>query len=925
MRETPSLANGLRTWLSAIGNNVPMMTEEFNKLSKSMDANTGKIVGKTGALKIMLGSIFSWNSALLVVLTVLPLVADGMTSMFNSMTKGTKATLDQSKATADLNEEMKSTGKGYAEAVVKLEILNERVAKGGKSFAEKKEILKDCNKLFGDTLGVAKSYNDVERILREKTADYITAMKLRAQAQAAMNLAVKEQEAILNRQLEGEQQLSNLRAVKAKALKDGQFTGTTLKQYNEGIAAQEKIIKNDVAANEARKSHFEGIFTNLTIEADKIDKALNFNTDPGKKEKDKTYSGSKLDGHERDKLKIAEANQQKAISIENNRILKIRELRELTLAEEIEHLKIIQNINEEAAIKKTAAIVGNGAAEIKARADIDSEVINGRIQTKDKINALNKKAEDEERARNERAFAEESKLLKKQLENQKSKIDLERDVVLQDPKNSEEVKAFAKSKSHEQLLLSTTAYYKELDALALKYKVSNEAIEEEKQKSLTDILKNSLGARNTIAEAGLQDISTANSLLINEQKQIIAARTKAILEDESLTEKQKANQLKLLEKSSTLALFDVEIAGLQVALDRKKALYDEGLINEKSYSDSVTALATARAAKVKYESDQEQSYISKTINSLKEGISNVTDFFKGNKASQKDIDSAIQAGVQTTKSAINEAYKSYFENENKRVDTEKQHALDRLNLEQRQAENVAQSEAEKESIRRQFDEKRKAAEKTAGEEKKQIALKQAAIDFGVAMIKTLAAYPFPFSLIPAAGLTIQYLLQRKNIQAQKFAEGGEVKALNRGRINEPQNIPIQPNGDRVLAMLTPGEVVLNERDQARLGGAKTFSALGLPGFAAGGLIEPIGGFRTWGDNLKPPINPQSYLSPNTNNLEMRNSIDDLMEMTKENAAQLTETGRQIHKRIDKFQVHLDVASLDDFTHHWKRAVAKGTL
>lgn len=43
------------------------------------------------------------------------------------------------------------------------------------------------------------------------------------------------------------------------------------------------------------------------------------------------------------------------------------------------------------------------------------------------------------------------------------------------------------------------------------------------------------------------------------------------------------------------------------------------------------------------------------------------------------------------------------------------------------------------------------------------------------------------------------------------------------------------NGDNLLATVKTGEVILNEQQQAKLGGARTFASIGVPGFAAGGF------------------------------------------------------------------------------------------
>jgi hypothetical protein len=49
-------------------------------------------------------------------------------------------------------------------------------------------------------------------------------------------------------------------------------------------------------------------------------------------------------------------------------------------------------------------------------------------------------------------------------------------------------------------------------------------------------------------------------------------------------------------------------------------------------------------------------------------------------------------------------------------------------------------------------------------------------------------------------------------------------------------MPTRSNGDNVLATVKRGEVVLNQRQQSALGGARVFRSIGVPGFADGGAI-----------------------------------------------------------------------------------------
>lgn len=83
---------------------------------------------------------------------------------------------------------------------------------------------------------------------------------------------------------------------------------------------------------------------------------------------------------------------------------------------------------------------------------------------------------------------------------------------------------------------------------------------------------------------------------------------------------------------------------------------------------------------------------------------------------------------------------------------------------------------------------------------------------------------------------------------QGFAEGGLVEidgyasgGLSGKRITSSDGRPIRrANGDNLLATIKTGEVILNERQQARLGGAQTFRKIGVPGFAGGGVVSDAG-------------------------------------------------------------------------------------
>lgn len=121
-------------------------------------------------------------------------------------------------------------------------------------------------------------------------------------------------------------------------------------------------------------------------------------------------------------------------------------------------------------------------------------------------------------------------------------------------------------------------------------------------------------------------------------------------------------------------------------------------------------------------------------------------------------------------------------------------------------------------------------------EEKRIALIQAIIQGALGVQRALASSSPPVNFINAAAVGIATAAQIATITAQPLAEGGVVTGQ---RVNQKQNIPTRSNGDNVLAFVKRGEVVLNQRQQALLGGSPTFRKLGIKGFADGGLVPPI--------------------------------------------------------------------------------------
>lgn len=121
---------------------------------------------------------------------------------------------------------------------------------------------------------------------------------------------------------------------------------------------------------------------------------------------------------------------------------------------------------------------------------------------------------------------------------------------------------------------------------------------------------------------------------------------------------------------------------------------------------------------------------------------------------------------------------------------------------------------------------------------KLLAISQASIDTYRAAAAALAPPPVGAGPLfgPILAATTIALGLANVAKIAGFADGG----LSGTKILSGMGKSIyRSNGDNMLATVRTGEVILNERQQAALGGASTFARIGVPGFADGGIATPF--------------------------------------------------------------------------------------
>lgn len=231
------------------------------------------------------------------------------------------------------------------------------------------------------------------------------------------------------------------------------------------------------------------------------------------------------------------------------------------------------------------------------------------------------------------------------------------------------------------------------------------------------------------------------------------------------------------------------------------------------------------------------------------------DYDKGLKELQKQnnqdlINGAIELGQQLEQLLFQnerDRYQREFDAREKELSA--RHELESTALEERLKSGQI-TEAQYKQLQQQENEKFAAQDlalqKEAFEKEKKLRRQQIGIELAIELARiasAAAANPTNAVTYGAAGVA-QYAIQagiavaRSGIQlaavdAAEFADGG----ITGKKITQGDGVPVtKSNGDNLLATVKTGEVILNEEQQAMLGGSRTFAAIGVPGFADGGRV-----------------------------------------------------------------------------------------
>ena len=206
VREIPAATVSMNTFFLAISNNVPLFVDEVIELRKANEALAKSGKPTVSITKSIISSLLSWNTLLVVGLTLLSQYGEQIIDWAAALIKGKGAAMSYREAVKNVNAELENTNDSFGDKMATLKKLQFQW-KELRTEAEKTKWLKDNQKEFQE-LGLAvDGVNDAEKILVTKTTAVVKAFTLRARAAAAQKLAAEKYEEYLKEEQELNEEL----------------------------------------------------------------------------------------------------------------------------------------------------------------------------------------------------------------------------------------------------------------------------------------------------------------------------------------------------------------------------------------------------------------------------------------------------------------------------------------------------------------------------------------------------------------------------------------------------------------------------------------------------------------------------------------------------------------------------------------------
>jgi hypothetical protein len=198
VRELPAAAVSLNTFFLGISNNIPMVVDEINRLRKKNELLRAEGKETVSVTKSIVKSLFSWNTALVVLLTVFSMYGKEIITWIDRTLAGRDAAKSFEDALEDLNDELgKGSTGSYGQQIAVLRRLSENWKDLGDNIKVQTQWIKDNEKEFSKLGITIDSINDANNAFVDNTESVVAAYKARAKAEAALNVVSQQYQKLL--------------------------------------------------------------------------------------------------------------------------------------------------------------------------------------------------------------------------------------------------------------------------------------------------------------------------------------------------------------------------------------------------------------------------------------------------------------------------------------------------------------------------------------------------------------------------------------------------------------------------------------------------------------------------------------------------------------------------------------------------------
>nr|DAF16599.1 MAG TPA: tail length tape measure protein [Caudoviricetes sp.] len=198
VRELPAAAVSLNTFFLGISNNIPVVVDEINRLRKQNELLAAEGKEQISVTKSVVKSLFSWNTALAVLLTVFSMHGKEIITWINKTLAGRDAAKSFEDALEDLNDELgKGSTGSYGQQIAVLRRLSENWKDLGDNIKAQTQWIKDNEKEFSKLGITIDSINDANNAFVDNTESVVAAYKARAKAEAALNVVSQQYQKLL--------------------------------------------------------------------------------------------------------------------------------------------------------------------------------------------------------------------------------------------------------------------------------------------------------------------------------------------------------------------------------------------------------------------------------------------------------------------------------------------------------------------------------------------------------------------------------------------------------------------------------------------------------------------------------------------------------------------------------------------------------